>query len=248
MNSIDDVRCGIERLDSFSKAVAEAQHNLHGMDDSDYSAVQGEKLDDLYQCGESVFVLLSWWAENDISDWRILPVSLAHCYLCWLYKELDEVMPAGHPKKEYYIPESFVLGLMAEWENTILRGILRWAVVEAHKPSSAVHSLLQIHASADVVEYSVPKPKPEREMKVVLVRVTDLLKLLDHWDQRAVSGPGEEEMVEVCKSNKSNFCKPDFRKSVTKGLSVLAWNSPGDFEDMWMDGQGFAISDVPELI
>jgi hypothetical protein len=55
------------------------------------------------------------------------------------------------------------------------------------------------------------------------------------------------EMVEVCKSQ-VRFSKPNFRKSVTKGLFVLAWKSPGDFEDMWMDGQGFAIPDVPELI
>ncbi|KAG9503734.1 hypothetical protein J7337_003689 [Fusarium musae] len=104
------------------------------------------------------------------------------------------------------------------WETTLLRSFLRWAVVEAYKPSSAVHSLLQMHSSDDAAKYL--KPKPKGDMKVVLVRVTDLPKLVDHWDQRVISGPGEEEMVEAS----------------------------GDFEDMWMDGQGFAIPDVPELI
>lgn len=241
MNTLDYVRCGIERLDSFSKAVAEAQHNLRGMDDSDYSAAQRETLDDLYGKGEGVFVLLGFWAENDISDWRILPVSLAHCYLCWLRKELDELMPANHPKSQYFTPESSVLKFIAECENTLLRGFLRWAVVEAHTPSSAVHSLLQIHAAADAAEYLVPKP--EGDMKVVLVRVTDLPELVDHWDQRVVSGPGEEEMTEICRSN-----KPNFRRSIFKGLFVLAWKVPGEYGDMWMDGQGFAIPDVPESI
>ena len=80
-------------------------------------------------------------------------------------------------------------------------------------------------------------------MQVVLIRITDLPKLVDLWGQRVVSGLGEEEMVEVCKSN-----KPNFRKSVTKGLFVLACKIPGKYEDIWMDGQGFAIPDVPELI
>ncbi|EXM20101.1 hypothetical protein FOTG_11920 [Fusarium oxysporum f. sp. vasinfectum 25433] len=34
-------------------------------------------------------------------------------------------------------------------------------------------------------------------------------------------------MVEVCKSN-----KPNFRKSVTKGLFVLACKVPGKYEDI----------------
>ncbi|EWG41590.1 hypothetical protein FVEG_03674 [Fusarium verticillioides 7600] len=104
------------------------------------------------------------------------------------------------------------------WETTLLRSFLRWAVVEAHKPSSAVSSLLQKHSSDDATKYL--KPKPKGDVKVVLVRVTDLPKLVDHWDQRVISGPGEEEMVEAS----------------------------GYFEGMWMDGQGFAIPDVPELI
>ncbi|KAH7483357.1 hypothetical protein FOMA001_g7193 [Fusarium oxysporum f. sp. matthiolae] len=48
MNSIEDVRFGIEKLDLYSKAMAEVQHNFHGMDDSDYSTVQRETLDHLY--------------------------------------------------------------------------------------------------------------------------------------------------------------------------------------------------------
>ncbi|CVL04720.1 hypothetical protein FPRO06_04642 [Fusarium proliferatum] len=241
MNPLDLVQCGIERLDSFSKAVIEAQHNLHGMDESDYSAAQRGMLDELDQKGKSVFVLLGFWDENDTSDWRILPVSLAHCYLYWLQKKLHELMPAKHPKREYFCPESFGLRLIADWENTLLRGFLRWAVVQAHKPSSAVHSLLQMHSSDDAAKYVVPKPKGD--MKVALVRVTDLPELLDHWDQRVVSGPAEEEMVEVCRSN-----KPNFRRSILQGLFVLAWKVPRDYEDMWMDGQGFAIPDVPESI
>ncbi|KAF5573551.1 hypothetical protein FPANT_12297 [Fusarium pseudoanthophilum] len=246
MNSIDDVRRGIERLDSFSKDLAEAKQSFHDMDDSDYSVAQRDRLDELYQQGGGVFKLLGPWTD-DIWDWRNLTVRLAQCYLDFLQKELWDLMPADHPKK-FFVPESSVLRLIADCENTILRSFLRWAIVGAHNPSSAVHSLLQMHFSDDAVEYMVPKPKPEDEMKVVLVRVIDLPKLLDHWDQRVVSGPGEEEMVEVCKSNKSDFLKPNFRKSVTKGLFVLAWKSPGDFEDMWMDGQGFAIPDVPGLI
>ncbi|KAF5638483.1 uncharacterized protein FTJAE_5279 [Fusarium tjaetaba] len=232
MNSIDDVRCGIERLDSFSKALAEAQHNLGGTDRSDYSAAQRELLNNLYEGYESAYVLLGWW-DVGFTDWRILPVSLARGYLYSLDRELQELMPPDDPRYQYVTYEFHVLRFIArECENTILRSFLRWAIIGAHKPSSAVHSLLQMHSSADAVEYTVPKPEPEREMKVVLVRVTDVLKLLDHWGQRAVSGPGEEEMVEVCKSNKSNFCKPNFHKSMTKGLFVLAWKVPGDFEDM----------------
>ncbi|EXK80567.1 hypothetical protein FOQG_14922 [Fusarium oxysporum f. sp. raphani 54005] len=150
-------------------------------------------------------------------------------------------MPADHPKSEYFIPEPSVLSYIANCENTILRGSLRWAVVEAHKPSSAVNSPLQIHSADDAAEYMVPKP--EGDMQVVLIRITDLPKLVDLWGQRVVSGLGEEEMVEVCRSN-----KPNVRKSVTKGLFVLAWKIPGKYEDMWMDAQGFAIPDVPELI
>ncbi|SCO36564.1 uncharacterized protein FFMR_04137 [Fusarium fujikuroi] len=241
MNPLDFVRCGIKRLDSFSKAVAEAQHNLRGMHDSDYSAAQREALDDLYEKHGDVFDLLGFWAENDISDWRILPVSLAHGYLYSLLRELKDLMPADHPKSQYFTFESSVLKFIAECENTLLRGFLRWAVVEAHTPSSAVHSLLQIHAAADAVDYVVPKP--EGDMKVVLVRVTDVPQLVDHWDQRVVSGPGEEEMAETCRSN-----KPNFRRSIFKGLFVLAWKVPGEYGDMWMDGQGFAIPDVPESI
>ncbi|WKT46698.1 hypothetical protein QSH57_011572 [Fusarium oxysporum f. sp. vasinfectum] len=189
MNSIDDVRCGIEMLDSFSRALAEAQHNFCEMDDSDYSA-----------------------AQRDVGS-----------------------------ASEYFIPEPSVLSYIANCENTILRGSLRWAVVEAHKPSSAVNSPLQIHSADDAAEYMVPKP--EGDMQVVLIRITDLPKLVDLWGQRVVSGLGEEEMVEVCRSN-----KPNVRKSVTKGLFVLAWKIPGKYEDMWMDAQGFAIPDVPELI
>ncbi|KAG5815500.1 hypothetical protein H9Q74_011648 [Fusarium xylarioides] len=242
MNSIDDVRCGIEMLDSFSKDLAEAKQSFLEMGDSDYSVAQRDMLDELYEDGGGVFVLLGWWDEDDISDWRTLPVALAQCYLMFLQKEIRDLLPADHPKK-FFTHESNVLRFIADCENTILRSFLRWAIVGANNPSSAVHSLLQMHSSADAVEYTVPRPKPEREMKVVLVRVTDLPKLLDHWDQRVVSGPGEEEMVEVCEPNKSNF-----RKSVTKGLFVLAWKVPGDFEDMWMDSQGFAIPDIPELI
>ncbi|RBA19041.1 hypothetical protein FPRO05_09970 [Fusarium proliferatum] len=195
MNPLDLVRCGIERLDSLSKAVTEAQHNLHGMDGSDYSAAQRGMLDELDQKRET----------------------------------------------EYFCPESFGLRLIADWENTLLRGFLRWAVVQAHKPSSAVHSLLQMYSSDDAAKYVVPKPKGD--MKVALVRVTDLPELLDHWYQRVVSGPAEEEMVEVCRSN-----KPNFRRPIFQGLFVLAWKVPGDYGDMWMDGQGFAIPDVPESI
>ncbi|EXA46678.1 hypothetical protein FOVG_04021 [Fusarium oxysporum f. sp. pisi HDV247] len=215
MNSIDDVRCGIEMLDSFSRALAEAQHNFCEMDDSDYSAAQRETLGQLYQDNGDVFVLLGTWSDG-ISDWRNLP-------------------------SEYFIPEPSVLSYIANCENTILRGSLRWAVVEAHKPSSAVNSPLQIHSADDAAEYMVPKP--EGDMQVVLIRITDLPKLVDLWGQRVVSGLGEEEMVEVCRSN-----KPNVRKSVTKGLFVLAWKIPGKYEDMWMDAQGFATPDVPELI
>lgn len=110
MNSIEDVRFGIEKLDLYSKAMAEVQHNFHGMDDSDYSTVQRETLDHLYWDSENVSILLGWWAD-DISDWRILPVSLAHCYLFSLMKELVDLMPANHPKSEYCIPESSFLAI-----------------------------------------------------------------------------------------------------------------------------------------
>ncbi|KAF4503495.1 hypothetical protein FAGAP_227 [Fusarium agapanthi] len=254
MNSIDDVRCGIERLDSFSNDLAEAKQMVCGMDDSDYSVAQKNRLDELHQASESVFVLLGTWTD-DIWDWHNLTVRLAHCYLMFLQKELWDLMPADHPKK-FFDHESGIFRFIADCENTLLRSFLRWAIVGAHEPSSAVHCFLQMHSSDDAVEYMVSKPKPEDEMKVVLVRVTDLPKLLKHWKQsdvsageeenwkqRVNSGPVEEEMVEVCRSNKRNF-----RKSVTKGLFVLAWKVPGDYEDMWMDGQGFAIPDVPELI
>ncbi|KAI7771650.1 hypothetical protein LZL87_005926 [Fusarium oxysporum] len=239
MNYIEDVRFGIETLGAFSKAFAEAQHNFHEMDDSDYSAVQRETLDQLYEENEVVFEFLGP-GTSDISDWRNLTVCLGHCYLLSLQKELRGLLPANHPKK-FFTPESDVLSFIAGCENTILRGFLCWAIVGAHKPSSYAHSFLQIHSADDAAEYMVPKP--EGDMQVVLVRIRDLPKLVDLWGQRAVSGLGEEEMVEVCRSN-----KPNFRKSVTKGLFVLAWKVPGKYEDMWMDGQGFAIPGVPELI
>ncbi|TVY71725.1 hypothetical protein Focb16_v011623 [Fusarium oxysporum f. sp. cubense] len=155
-------------------------------------------------------------------------------------KELRDLLPANHPKK-FFTPESDILSFIADCENTILRGFLRWAIIGAHKPSIYAHSFLKIHSADDAAEYMVPKP--EGDMQVVLIRIADLPKLVDLWGQRVVSGLGEEEMVEVCWSN-----KPNFRKSVTKGLFVLAWKIPGKYEDMWMGGQGFAIPDVPELI
>jgi hypothetical protein len=189
MNCIDDVRLGIERLDSFSKDLAEAKQSFHEMDESEYSVAQKVRLDELYQQGGGVSKSLGP-CTDDIWGWRNSTVRLAQCYLNFPQKELWDLMPAQHPKK-LFVPESSVLRLIAYCENTILRSFLRWAIVGAHNPSSAVHSLLQMHSSDDSVEYMAPKPKPEGEMKVVLVRVTDLPKLLDHWDQRVVSGPGE---------------------------------------------------------
>ncbi|KAF5688082.1 hypothetical protein FCIRC_2056 [Fusarium circinatum] len=240
MSSIDDVRWAFERLDSLSKALAEAKQTSHEMGDSDYSVAYRDRLDKLYERSGDVYELLGAGAD-DISDWRNLPAYVAQGYLFSLQKELRDLLPADHPKAKYFICEAEVLRYIAMWETTLLRGFLTWAVVEAHKPSSDVRSLLQMHFSDDAEKYL--KPKPKGHMKVVLVRVTDLPKLVDHWDQRVISGPGEEEMVEVCGSEKSNF-----RRYVAKGLFVLAWKVPGDYEDMWMDGQGFAIPDVPELI
>ncbi|KAF5554187.1 hypothetical protein FNAPI_6522 [Fusarium napiforme] len=240
MSAIDDVRCGIERLDAFSKALVEAKKIHYEIRESGYTVAQRERLDKLYRDSGGVYDLLGAGAD-DISDWRNLPMSIAHGYLFSLLRELRDVLPEDHPATKYFISEAEVLRYIANYEYTILRSFLRWAVVEAHKPSSAVYSLLQIHSSDDAAKYL--KPKPKGDMKVVLVSVIDLPKLLDHWDQRVVSGPGEEEMVEVCGTQKTNF-----RRYVAKGLFVLAWKTQGDSEDMWMDGQGFAIPDVPELI
>ncbi|KAF5984378.1 hypothetical protein FCOIX_2636 [Fusarium coicis] len=171
MNCIDDVRRGIERLDSFSKDLAEAKQSFHDMDESEYSVAQKVRLDELYQQGRGVSKSLGPWTD-DIWDWRNLTVRLAQCYLNFLQKELWDLMPADHPKKSF-VPESSVLPLIADCKNTILRSFLRWAIVGAHNPSSAVHSLLQMHSSDDAVEYMVPKPEGEMK-KVVLVRVTDL--------------------------------------------------------------------------
>jgi hypothetical protein len=239
----------IRKLDRFSEALDEALLNFSEMDDSTASKEFKQRMfgwlsDDKRDIG----ALLVRPETNDNTSKHDLLARLAYCYSFGPEKKFQDLLLANHQKIGVFISDKHVRVHIAKWETSLLRGFLRWVIVEAHKPSGDAQSVLQLETSVskkwlsadDAEEYVVPES--EGDMKLVLIRLKNLPKLMDLWGKRVVADEGEEKLVKSCQCS-----KPDFGESLTIGLFVLAWKVAGRYEDKWMDAQGYAIPDVPEL-